>query len=842
MAKRSSEKRQDQRGKLNCEAMEPRTFLDGGIGHEAWSLAGADGGSEQPVLYRALDGLPPEASQSGMPNVFRRGGGKPISEALRLRHGALPTGGLKGVDAGEILKNLGKGRGQWKTIGGDKGGWRRLAQRLGNVNNGDGGGLKRIDPAGGLYLPGTDLGPTTPEDAARSSMPVAAASYDAKGGTAMSARSQSGPGADRGDIVEADDRYLYILSRQELVIADTQGPGGALAESSRVPIEGWPIAEYLRDGKLTVISGVTTPGQAPDTPVPLELAATDGKRMASDATSLMLPWGNQQVKVTEYDVSDRSKPKVVKETYLDGNYVDSHTVGSKTYVVTQENPPITAYRGDPLAASARGDDAGNTAAARPLKARAGYATLGTKAGISAQPKRQFASTSYVGGDAEPATLEGAPATDLMLAPEPGKLTISVFDSANPGAGVVGKATVEGTFGATVYGTDDRLYLLSTDYQGEQATTKIRSFALQGNNVVAESTGEVPGRVIGTSGVSASGGRLRVVTTNDRWDESGNKSTSGLYVLERAGDKLNVAGKVEGLAAGESIGSAQFAGDDAFLSASGQGGASLISVDLADPKAPKVAGESAASASWTNLQAVDGTHLVAVGRGVDPSNGTTQGLKVALLDISDPSRPVEVDAQQIGPQDFNQGSAWSEAEYDARALGNFDDGVVTLPVSTSVAGADGDGDGFPDTWTSKNDLYVFKVDAAQGLSEVGAVGHPTNITRSAEVGNVLYSVGDTTVKANKLDGKLTDAGSLKIQDEYAPIEPIGDVITLPAQDGGPTTLPAEVHDAVTLPAKAAYGNARGNGGGNAANADQVPATFRKTFDAGSSVKVRRFRLR
>ena len=51
-------------------------------------------------------------------------------------------------------------------------------------------------------------------------------------------------GVDEGDIVETDGRYLYILSGQEVVIAQAS-PSDQLQVSSRVPIDGQPFAEFF---------------------------------------------------------------------------------------------------------------------------------------------------------------------------------------------------------------------------------------------------------------------------------------------------------------------------------------------------------------------------------------------------------------------------------------------------------------------------------------------------------------------------------------------------------------------------------------------------------------------
>ena len=69
-------------------------------------------------------------------------------------------------------------------------------------------------------------------------------------------------GVDEADLVETDGQYLYILSGQELVIADsgislTEDNAWTIGEFgvvSRVEIEGQPFGQYLSGDRLTVIS------------------------------------------------------------------------------------------------------------------------------------------------------------------------------------------------------------------------------------------------------------------------------------------------------------------------------------------------------------------------------------------------------------------------------------------------------------------------------------------------------------------------------------------------------------------------------------------------------------
>ena len=57
-------------------------------------------------------------------------------------------------------------------------------------------------------------------------------------------------GVDEADLVETDGNYLYILSGQEVVIADAW-PHDELSVASRVEIDGQPLGQYLNGDRLT---------------------------------------------------------------------------------------------------------------------------------------------------------------------------------------------------------------------------------------------------------------------------------------------------------------------------------------------------------------------------------------------------------------------------------------------------------------------------------------------------------------------------------------------------------------------------------------------------------------
>ncbi|HEV8606493.1 MAG TPA: beta-propeller domain-containing protein, partial [Tepidisphaeraceae bacterium] len=144
-------------------------------------------------------------------------------------------------------------------------------------------------------------------------------------------------GVDEADIIKTDGDYLYLVQNNELVILDAW-PADETHIISRTPIteNGWIQGIYLNEDKVTVISSTWTSGRY-DVPV----LNAGGVGLAADSLIARPIWGGwwskPQVKVTVMDVSDRANPKKVNETVYDGSLSSSRKVGSRVYLVLDNN-------------------------------------------------------------------------------------------------------------------------------------------------------------------------------------------------------------------------------------------------------------------------------------------------------------------------------------------------------------------------------------------------------------------------------------------------------------------------------------------------------------------------
>ena len=318
-------------------------------------------------------------------------------------------------------------------------------------------------------------------------------------------------GVGEGDIVQNDGQYLYILSERMLKIVDARDPK-APAVASTTALDGTPLVEYLNGSRLTVISRLNQGGYLLQGGA---IVAGQGLGPAIGTPGIGYP--SPQVKVSEFDVSDPTSPTPIRATTMDGNYLDSRSVGDRVHVVLQDSLP---YLPGPLT-HPEGD---TTFYETEAEYRARLAAL--------VPTLALPQESAVVGDGAPASSPLIDPTAIYKPATPtdtNLLVIASFDAKSTAAGPSGVVGVVAAYGSTVYATPASLYLFSPQYPvspystivngptiisttSPGPSTSIRKFSMAGDVVALTSTGTVPGTVLDQFSADEQGGYLRVVTT------------------------------------------------------------------------------------------------------------------------------------------------------------------------------------------------------------------------------------------------------------------------------------------------------------------------------------------
>jgi hypothetical protein len=273
----------------------------------------------------------------------------------------------------------------------------------------------------------------------------------------------------------------------------------------------------------------------------------------------------------------------------------------------------------------------------------------------------------------------------------------------------------------------------------------------------------------------------------------------VYVLGQADTVLNVVGKIENIAPGETIQSARFLGDRGYVVTFLQVDP-LFTVDLADPANPRLIGQLKVPGFSTFLTPIDANHMLAVGQYIPPPETPGNwGVQLSIFDVTDFANPT-LKSNVILGADANV-SASSEALWDTKALTYFaEGGVVALPMSIYeytffdggvVIEGDAGGSGGSSTGSSGGTdvvivppddtvatdlpmdvvvpkpesfegIYIFRVSAENILTEIGRVSTrfeesqdwTASFTRGVFVGDDLFAVTDLGVHSVSLNDLAT----------------------------------------------------------------------------------------
>jgi uncharacterized secreted protein with C-terminal beta-propeller domain len=687
-------------------------------------------------------------------------------DAARIGHDLAPTpiGALDGLK--QLL--IDAAIEQWQgTLGTsfDQGGWCCVWYADDAAIDFDGGNDIAIDVAFDLAAREpvvVHFGVAMPAIEAAGNPDFAATVMNDRGGAAglpsFSTTNSQEAGVNEADIIKTDGGYLYILAGRELIIVDAW-PAEDMHVVSRDEVEGTPVALYLEGDRVTVISRVVSDYRTEQ---------LDTARQSLVLQSVVLdpyrgPVGRHQSKITVFDVADRTSPQVLQETYLDGRYEDSRAIGDRAYIVLRNSLPelpSPTYQCSPI-----------DPPTPPADTTADYA-----ASISRYPYAPTEHCTYEDESAYRDRLAAVPfdavpeyltrvATDGGIAETAGELldrglayaafnsrgddlvTVVMIDAGGIRVGPPVTTSVVGSK-SIVYGSAENLYVVTSNSSGwsyrswsSGESSQVFKIALGNDGVTLAAAGEVPGSALNQFSMDEEDGRFRIVTTSGGgWGWNSGGFTNQLFVMEQAGDQLNVVGSLEGFAPDERVYSARFIGDRAYV-VTFRNTDPLFTFDLSDPTAPKLVGELVIPGFSTYLHPYDEGHLIALGRHVDWNEPLA--LQLAMFDVTDLANPLRTHVYSFGTNQWGEfWSEGSEAERDHHAFSFFSGyDVLAMPVSH--------GAWFGEYSSSPAGLEVLDVSLDEGFTMLGRIEHHTDVRRSLRIGDMLYSVSSDQVKAQPL---------------------------------------------------------------------------------------------
>lgn len=443
---------------------------------------------------------------------------------------------------------------------------------------------------------------------------------------------------EEADIIKNDGRYLYqvILSESDYTygvqITDTKG---GLKEAAR--LEGFDNIKdiYVWEDTLVILE----PGWAQanveesDDDISWLQGGLAGFLTRDDVAAADIAYtGSAFCRIHVYDITDRTNPEEIHTFTVKGNYQASRISDGYLYYFAQSS----AYR----------------------------------------PKDKEDYEAYI------PMLDGkALSEDCIYLPEDTECTsylvMASINMKQPDEFTDTKAIV--TSADQFYVSKNNIYVTDSRYsdnteEGESSnSTRIYRFSYQSGIMKKEAEGSVKGTLRDAMALNEYNGYLRMVTTVDSYSvekvidditgkeigysSTNHETTNSLYVLD---DNLKVVGKIEKLAKDELIYSARFMGDSGYFVTFRQIDP-LFSVDLSDPENPKILGELKISGFSEYLHFYSQDLLLGIGLEADEETGRTEGMKLSMFDISDPTNVTEQSKMDLSEYSY------ADALYNYKAV-------------------------------------------------------------------------------------------------------------------------------------------------------------------------------
>ncbi len=457
---------------------------------------------------------------------------------------------------------------------------------------------------------------------------------------------------EEADIIKNDGRYLYKV----FYLMDNEGKSGVRIVDTKDGLEetawigGFQNIQdiYVWQDKLVIIEPAWAQGvsaeepeaketeylyEEPDKGGFIQLIRDGIERLVKTANmaDMDIAEGYAYCRIHVYDIADRSNPKEYHTFTVKGSYRDSRLSDGYLYFFTACDTNRPRYQDDISAYVPMLDG-------KPMEAD--RITL---------PKEADAA-SY--------------------------LVMASVDMEHPDEFADSKALV--TSADKFYVSSKNIYMADSQYmaydkEGRNTdSTRLYRYAYKDGRMYKEAEGIVEGTLRDDMAMNEYQDYLRLVTTvesstvkkvvddisgevigSDTFDT---QTTNSLYVLDQ---DLKVAGKVENLAKDERVYSARFMGNAGYFVTFRETDP-LFSVDLSNPREPKILGELKINGFSEYLHFYADDLLLGIGMEAD-ENGRTNGIKLSMFDISNPADVKE--QSKVHLQEYE----YSEALYNYKAV-------------------------------------------------------------------------------------------------------------------------------------------------------------------------------
>lgn len=492
-------------------------------------------------------------------------------------------------------------------------------------------------------------------------------------------------GVGEADIVKTDGKNIYTLCRS--VVTITSIDNGSMEKLATI-----------EQGKERYVEDIYVQGDK------LVLFGTLGREVGNSKDPEAYDgYYENNTYVQVYDISNPSDPKEIGNIEQSGGYNTSRIVDGYVYVLSQFHP----YE--------------DNVTARDLW----YIP-------EVQGKSIEAENIYM-----PQEAEGNEYT-----------IITAFSLDDPSEKTDSKAVFG--YSDVCYVSENNIYITSNYYEDSDVSrTLIRKISYTDGKLAGVAQTKIKGMLNDSFSIDEYEGNLRLVTTIDEiysnddimpLNETADKTekavaenvkdampgTNSLYVLN---DKLEIIGSIHNLAKDETIYSARFMGDTGYFVTYRQVDP-LFSVDLSNPENPKILGELKIPGFSEYLHPYGDGKLLGIGMDVSEDGFTTEGVKLSMFNVTDPSNVTEENKYTIEESygtdvGYNYKGVFVDVQKNLFGFVTYHDGVT---------------------------YHLFMYDEAEGFKEVmsrqlsGYEG-----SRGLYVGDVFYLVSGNMIESYSMNG-------------------------------------------------------------------------------------------
>ena len=596
-------------------------------------------------------------------------------------------------------------------------------------------------------------------------------------GTDYSTTNVQVEGVDEPDYVKNDGNYVYIVSGNELVIIDAYpAPSARIVLKIAFDIEYQNIENMFLNGDRLV---VFYNGQS-DEEVIEEFGYVPRRSYGNVTHALII------------DVSDRTRPDILRDYSIDGYFSDARMIGDYAYFVTSSSVNQQYPR---LPVILEGADVMLTPDAFYFDSVDQLTNFSTLTAIDIFDETISSNTYltghsgvfYVSEDNFYITYQNADRYlydeaaqrdrffDVIAPLLPGKAMAEIRDierdeslsSSQKWRAISNimqdayNSLEDGEREALFRQIEAELQRYDASIQEESSKTIIHKVSIDGSDIEYKAKGYVPGELLNQFSMDEYGDRFRIATTINYYSPSqGWTRDNAVYVLD---EDLERVGGLEGIAPTESIFSARFIGERLYMVTFRQVDPFYV-VDLSADK-PRILGELKIPGFSDYLHPYDENHIIGVGRdSVNEGNRASQlGVKIAIFNVEDVSNPIVADDVIIG------GRGTASAALDTHKAFFFDraSGLLSIPISGSLKDLDEVNDSrtrfVGERW---NGFYVYDLSDAKFDLE-GTITHSQDSNywlhsgRTFYIEDILYTVSNDLIKMNRIDG-LDEVNSIKFE--------------------------------------------------------------------------------